>query len=319
MVMKKLVDLKYIRLITFTIIFLGTIFLDVSDITNAESGMALTQGIATSYTKEDQARNIVNTLYGDLNTQIEDVIEILSMNPDSNSVVWTTIQNVSEALVPIGFTIASAFILLSFLNKAMLFQLRSYEDIAKILLFMLLAKVVLVSSFEIMGFIYSATANIIQSAGVTPSQIMSDVNKETMITNIANMNALEMLSFEISIMPIMTIMSIMTILIKAVAYGRIFEIYIFTAAAPLPLSTLASPDQYSIAKKFIQAYVGVCLQGFIMILACVIFTALSVELIDPTLQDSPTGSGTGFLLAAVVLLFVLVKSGSWGKQLAGLI
>ena len=268
-----------------------------------------------AYSKEQRAREIVDNLYGDLNDDIKDVMDILSMDPDSNKEVWGMIQEISEALVTVGFTIASIFILLSFLNKAMMFQLRSYEDVAKILLFMLLAKVVLMSSFEILGFIYTAAADIIKTVG-DPNKIAMEVNKEVMVKQIMDMNPLELLEFKISIMPVNTLMSIIKVLIKAIAYGRIFEIYIFTAVAPLPLSTLASPDQYSIAKKFIQSYIGVCLQGFIMILACVIFSALAIDLINPAGENR---GSMGFLMASVVFLYVLVRSGSWGKQVVGLV
>ena len=269
--------------------------------------------------KEKLAEEIVDSLYGDLNADIQSVVGILSMNPDSNTVVWGMIQGVSKALVPAGFTLAASFLLLSFLNKAMLFQLRTYEDVMKVLLFMMLARVVLMSSFELMGFLYSAGANLIASAAVTPEAIVSDVDKALLVAQLSKMSIIEFLQFQMSRMPVATVMGLIKIAIKVVAYGRLFEIYIYMAVAPLPLATLASPDHYHIAKKFIQAFIGVCLQGLIMMLSCVIFSALAVQLLDPSLQGEMTGGGGGFLLASLVLLFVLVKSGSWGKQVAGLV
>lgn len=313
-----------LRVVLFLIVLLAIISTDVLGISFAarEDYVDRNNGNLDNilmYGKEQRAKQLVDNLYGDLNEDIKEVIDVLSMSPDSNVVVFNMIRGVSEALVPVGFTIASFFILLSFLDKSIKFQVRSYEDVAKILLCMLLAKVVLMSSFEILGFIYATSASIIQTAGVTPEQIVSDVDKQLLVTQITNMNPLELLEFQISTMPVAVIMVIIKVLIKAIAYGRMFEIYIFTAVSPLPLATLASPDQHQIAKKFFQSYIGVCLQGFIMILSCVIFSALAVEFIDPSLQSSPTGGGTGFLMASVVLLFVMVRSGTWGKQIAGLV
>ncbi|MDD4565855.1 MAG: hypothetical protein PHE79_10325 [Eubacteriales bacterium] len=269
--------------------------------------------------KERWATVIVDSLFGDLNADIQDVISILSMDPEDNVAIWSMIQGLSDALVPVGFTIASAFILLSFLNKAMLFKIRSYEDVAKVLLFMLLAKVVLTSSFEIMGFLYSATANIITSAALAPQEVISEADKAAMVSEIANLNVRDMLMLQASWIPIALLMVIMKVLIKLVAYGRLIEIYIYIALAPLPLATLASPDNHNIAKKFIQSFIGVCLQGFIMLISCVIFSAMSVQFLDPSQQGNMAGSSGGFLLAYAILLFMLVKSGSWGKQIAGLI
>lgn len=268
--------------------------------------------------KEKWATNMVDNLYGNLNDDIKDVTEILSMNPDSNSAIWSMIKGVSNALVPVGFSVASAFILISFLNKAMMFQFRSYEDVAKVLLYMMLAKVVLESSFELLGFIYQASANLISTAAIAPGSVSSNIDKAALVEELSKMNVLEQMQFQISQMPIATLMGLIKIVIKVVAYGRLFEIYVYTAVAALPLATLASPDHHQVAKKFIQSYIGVCLQGLIMMLSCVIYSALAVEFIDPSMKGDLSGGGGGFLLGALVLLFVLVKSGSWGKQIAGL-
>lgn len=55
-------------------------------------------------------------------------------------------------------------------------------------------------------------------------------------------------------------------------YGRFFKIYLYTAIAPIPLSTFAGEPSQQIGKSFIKSYSAVCLEGAIIILACVIFS-----------------------------------------------
>ena len=44
-------------------------------------------------------------------------------------------------------------------------------------------------------------------------------------------------------------------------YGRFFKLYMYTAIAPIPLSTFAGEPASSIGKAFLKSYAGVCLEG----------------------------------------------------------
>ena len=57
----------------------------------------------------------------------------------------------------------------------------------------------------------------------------------------------------------------------------------FTAISPLPLSTFAGEPSQGVGKSFIKSYVAVCLEGVIIVLACIIFTlfATSPSAVDP--------------------------------------
>ena len=55
-------------------------------------------------------------------------------------------------------------------------------------------------------------------------------------------------------------------------YGRFFKMYLYTAIAPVPLSALAGEPTQQIGKSFIKSYSAVCLEGVMIILACIIFS-----------------------------------------------
>ena len=55
-------------------------------------------------------------------------------------------------------------------------------------------------------------------------------------------------------------------------YGRFFRLYLYTASAPLPLSTFAGEPSQNIGKSFLKSYAAVCLEGAIIVLACIIFS-----------------------------------------------
>ena len=58
-------------------------------------------------------------------------------------------------------------------------------------------------------------------------------------------------------------------------YGRIFSLWMYAAIAPIPLSTFACEPTSSVGKNFIRSYAGVCLQGVVIALSCIILSAIS--------------------------------------------
>lgn len=66
-------------------------------------------------------------------------------------------------------------------------------------------------------------------------------------------------------------------------YGRFFRMYLYTAIAPIPLSTFAGEPSQNVGKSFIKSYAAVCLEGAVIVLACIIFSlfASSPPVADP--------------------------------------
>lgn len=71
---------------------------------------------------------------------------------------------------------------------------------------------------------------------------------------------------------LITVLSFIMIL---TVYGRMFKLYMYTAIAPIPLSTFAGEPSQSVGKNFIRSYAGVCLEGAIIALACIIFSVFT--------------------------------------------
>ena len=78
-------------------------------------------------------------------------------------------------------------------------------------------------------------------------------------------------------------------------YGRFFKMFMYTAIAPIPLSTFAGEPTQSIGKSFLKSYSSVCLEGAVIVLACVIFSAFA---------SSPPVVDTGAAAATMVWSYV---------------
>ena len=77
-----------------------------------------------------------------------------------------------------------------------------------------------------------------------------------------------------------TVLSFIMIL---TVYGRFFKLYMYVALAPIPLSTFAGEPTQNVGKSFAKSFTAVCLEGAIIVLACIIFSlfATSPPAIDP--------------------------------------
>ena len=78
-------------------------------------------------------------------------------------------------------------------------------------------------------------------------------------------------------------------------YGRMFSLWMYAAIAPIPLSTFAGEPTSSVGKNFIRSYAGVCLQGVVIALSCIVFSAIS---------SSPPAVDTGASVVTAVWTYV---------------
>ena len=63
--------------------------------------------------------------------------------------------------------------------------------------------------------------------------------------------------------------------IMLTVYGRLFKIYMHIAIAPIPLACFASRSTMQHFLAFIKSFVGVMLEGIVIIVACMIFSAFA--------------------------------------------
>jgi hypothetical protein len=88
-------------------------------------------------------------------------------------------------------------------------------------------------------------------------------------------------------------------------YSRIFKIFMYTAVAPIPLASFAGEGTSQVGRSFLKSYAGVCLQGVVIILACIIY---SVLMENPTIDTSADATTVvwAFLFQLIFNFLVLV-------------
>ena len=117
--------------------------------------------------------------------------------------------------------------------------------------------------------------------------------------------------------------TVMSFILIMTVYGRFFRLYIFTALAPIPLAAFAGEGTSFAGKQFIKSYIGVCMEGAVIVLACLIFSAF-MSSGSPVLDTSLTSVVMAWQYIAETIFNMLVLVGLVKgaerivKELAGL-
>ena len=109
---------------------------------------------------------------------------------------------------------------------------------------------------------------------------------------------------------IVTVLSFIMIL---TVYGRFFKMYMYVAIAPIPMSAFAGEESSHHAKAFVKSFIGVCLEGAIVVLACIIYSMLVKT--QPTLSATSAVSYVWKYLGEVIFnMLVLVGTVKMSDQ-----
>ena len=84
--------------------------------------------------------------------------------------------------------------------------------------------------------------------------------------------------------------------------------YIFTAIAPIPLSSFAGEPSQNIGKSFLKSYAAVCLEGAVIVLACIIFSVFASS--SPSVDSSAAAASMVWTYIGELVFNMLILVGS---------
>ena len=173
------------------------------------------------------------------------------------------IVNINSALVGIGYGLLVLFFAIGIFSSAASFrELQRSEFALRHFIRFVLAKVAVGRGMELMTAIFSICGSVVSASmnsiggGVTttaalPTEIVSAIEDVGFLQSIP----LWLVSFLGSLL--ITVLSFILIL---TVYGRFFKLF-------------AGENTAGIGKAFVKSYIGVCLEGAVIVLACLIYSA----------------------------------------------
>lgn len=153
-------------------------------------------------------------------------------------------------------------------------EIKRPEQAFKLFIRFALAKMIITYGLDLMLAIFKiiqgVVSTIITSAGFgSPNQTVLPTEIITAIESCGFFESIPLWAITLIGGLFITVLSFIMIL---TVYGRFFKMYLYTAIAPIPLSTFAGETTSQVGKSFIKSFTAVCLEGAIIVLACIIFS-----------------------------------------------
>ena len=222
------------------------------------------------------------------NSKLAEIWQILTQSPETfkGGGIWQVIVQIHGALQAIGYALLVLFFVVGVVKTCGSFtEVKRPEHALKIFIRFAIAKGVVTYGLELMmalfNIIQGVISTIMQTAGfgstedtVLPDEIIEAVEDCGFFESIPLWAVTLIGGLFITVLSFIMIMSV---------YGRFFRLYLYTAIAPIPLSSFAGEPSQNIGRSFLKSYAAVCLEGAIVVLACIIFSlfASSPPVVDP--------------------------------------
>lgn len=261
------------------------------------------------------------------NEKLAEIWQIITQSPEEfkGGGIWDVIVQIHGALMAIGLALLILFFVIGVMKTCGSFaEVKRPEHAFKIFIRFVLAKAVVTYGLELMmaffDIVQGVVSTIMDTAGlsgasetVIPEEMIKTIESVSFFDSIPLWAVTLIGSLFITILSFVMIMSV---------YGRFFRLYLYTAIAPLPLATFAGEPTQSVGKSFLRSYAGVCLEGAIVVLACIIFSLFAGS---PPVVDTDAAAVTqvwsyvGELIFNMLVLVGLVKmSDRVVKEMMGL-
>jgi len=223
---------------------------------------------------------IVHNLQGALDTwngKLGEIMSLLTTSPEhfKGGGIWQAITTIHGALQAIGLALLVLFFVVGIVKTCGSFaEVKKPEMAVKLFIRFILAKAAITYGLELMlaflAIVQGIISTILSSVGFSGAG--NAVLPDTLIKAIENVDFLNSIPlWAVTLLGGLFITVLSFILILSV-YGRFFRIFLYSAIAPIPLAAFAGEPSQSIGKSFIKSYAAVCLEGAIIVLACVIFS-----------------------------------------------
>lgn len=211
------------------------------------------------------------------NSKLAEIWSLVTTTPETfkGGAIWNVIKSIHNSMQGIGLGLLVLFFLVGMIKTCGSFdEVKRPEQVFKLFIRFVLAKLIVTYGMTLMLDIFKITqgitAKIISTANITFN------SKSTLPSSI--ISAIESCGFFESI-PLWAVtligglvVTVLSFIMIMTVYGRFFKLYLYTALAPIPLSSFAGEPTSNIGKSFLKSYTGVCLEGAIIVLSCIIFS-----------------------------------------------
>ena len=247
------------------------------------------------------------------NEKLAEIWMIITQSPENfkGGSIWSVITSIHGALQAIGYALLVLFFVIGVMRTCGSFaEVKKPEHAVKLFIRFAIAKGVITYGLELMmaflSIIQGVISTIMNSAGFgTATTTMLPTEIVTAIEDCGFFESIPL--WAVTLIGGLFVWVLSFIMILSV-YGRFFKLYMYTAIAPVPLSTFAGEPTQNVGKSFLKSYAGVCLEGAIIVLACIIFSVFASS--PPVVDTTATAASMVWSYLGELIFNMLILVGS---------
>ncbi len=253
------------------------------------------------------------------NSRMTEIWALLTTAPEAfrGGSIWSVIVSINDALKAFGYALLVLFFVMGVMQTCGSFtELKRPEVAVKTFVRFAIAKAVIGNCQTLLNGIFrivqGAISSIMGASGL--SAVSATTLPDELTTAIEDIGLLESIPlWAVTLLGTLLIWVLSLVMVLTV-YSRFFKLYIATAIAPIPLSAFAGKPSSDIGKAFVKSYAAICLEGCVIVLACIIFSAFAGT--APTIGDTTLAPATivwnyvGELIFNMLILVSTIKMSS---------
>lgn len=223
------------------------------------------------------------------NSKLSEIWLLVTQSPEEfkGGSIWSVITNIHGALQAIGYSLLVLFFVVGVMKTCGSFaDVKRPEVALKMFIRFVLAKASIDYGLELMMALFSIVQGIVAKIMATSglASVTETVLPDTIVSAIEDSGFWESVPLWAVTLIGSLFITVLSFIMIMTVYGRFFKIYLYTAIAPVPLSSFAGEPSSGVGKSFIKSYAAVCLEGAIIVLGCIIFSlfASSPPVVDTT-------------------------------------
>ena len=249
------------------------------------------------------------------NGKLSEIWLLVTQSPEQfkGGAIWNVITDIHGALQAIGYSLLVLFVVVGVMKTCGSFaEVKRPEVAIKMFIRFVLAKASISYGLELMMALFKIVqgiiAKIMATSGLASTTEM--VLPDSIIKAIEDSGFWESVPLWAVTLIGSLFITVLSFVMIMTVYGRFFKLYLYTAIAPVPLSSFAGEPSSQIGKSFLKSYAAVCLEGAIIVLGCIIFSlfASSPPVVDTSAAAvNQVWSYVGELIFNMIVLVGTVK------------
>lgn len=257
----------------------------------------------------------LNSALATWNDKQTEIWQLLTQSPETfrGGGIWQVMVTIHGALLAVGYGLLVLFFAAGVVKTCGSFaEIKRPEHALKLFIRFALAKGAVTYGLELMLAVFNIVQGMVSTvmgrsgvAGLSGMALPQEL--VDLVNSVGFWDSIPLWAVTLIGGLLITVLSFTMIL---TVYGRMFNLFMYAAIAPIPLATFAGEPTSNVGKNFLRSYAGVCLQGVVIALACIIFSVMATAqpAVDPNVSAvTAVWSYVGELVFNLLILVGAIK------------